>query len=166
MPIPSNSEKAHLYREILNQIETELKDYNSKSYLYQAVIDKLSTLPHFNWTGIYEYDGRREMLDLHPHFIGLPTEHVHIPKGKGVCGTAVATNQDIIVEDVRQLDNYLACSSGTKSEIVVLIKDETRIYGQIDVDSDEVGAFNECDRKGLEKISQFISQTMKQLRID
>jgi L-methionine (R)-S-oxide reductase len=114
-------------------------------------------LPHFHWVGIYWLKGNE--LVLGP-YVGPPTEHVRIPVGRGVCGAAVAENMNQIIEDVRELDNYLACSLETRSEIVVLIRhpDTGKILGQIDVDGTEVGAFDESDEALLEVIGERIAR--------
>jgi len=114
-------------------------------------------LPHFHWVGIYWLKGNE--LVLGP-YVGAPTEHVRIPVGRGVCGTAVAENMNQIVEDVRTLDNYLACSLETRSEIVVLIRHPNtgKILGQIDVDGTEVGAFDESDEALLDVISERVAR--------
>ncbi len=114
-------------------------------------------LPHFHWVGIYWLRGNE--LVLGP-YVGLPTEHVRIPVGRGVCGTAVAENMNQIIEDVRTLSNYLACNLETRSEIVVLIRhpDNGKILGQIDVDGTEVGAFDESDEAMLEVIAERIAR--------
>jgi len=93
----------------------------------------------FHWTGIYELfpDG---MLRLGP-FIGAPTDHVFIGVGEGVCGTAVKEERNQNIPDVTRLDNYLACSTETRSELVVLIRSGKTIHGQIDIDSHDVDAF-------------------------
>jgi L-methionine (R)-S-oxide reductase len=114
-------------------------------------------LPHFHWVGIYWLKGNE--LVLGP-YVGPPTEHVRIPVGRGVCGAAVAENMNQIIEDVRELDNYLACNLETRSEIVVLIRhpDTGKILGQIDVDGTEVGAFDESDEALLEVIGDRIAR--------
>jgi L-methionine (R)-S-oxide reductase len=114
-------------------------------------------LPHFHWVGIYWLKDNE--LVLGP-YVGAPTEHVRIPVGRGVCGTAVAENMNQIVEDVRKLDNYLACSLETRSEIVVLIRHPNtgKILGQIDVDGTEVGAFDESDEALLDVISERVAR--------
>src|SRR5262249_30035495 len=73
--------------------------------------------PRFHWTAIYELYPD-DVLRLGP-FVGAPTDHVFIAVGRGVCGTAVAENRNINVPDVRKASNYLACSSQTRSELVV-----------------------------------------------
>ena len=94
----------------------------------------------FHWTGIYELfpDG---MLRLGP-YIGAPTEHVVIPVGTGVCGSAVSEAKDKNIADVRKESNYLACSTSTRSELVVLIRRGDVIHAQIDIDSHDVDAFD------------------------
>jgi GAF domain-containing protein len=67
---------------------------------------------------------------------GRETEHTRIPVGMGVCGTAVAAGRDQNVPDVRQISNYIACNTFTRSELVVLIRRGATILGQIDIDSD------------------------------
>lgn len=116
-----------------------------------------ASLPHFYWVGIYWLEG--DMLVLGP-YAGPPTEHVQIPVGRGVCGTAVAENANQIVHDVRERDNYLACNLDTRSEIVVLIRhpQDERILGQIDVDGTAVGAFDTTDETFLERLAQAIAQ--------
>lgn len=109
--------------------------------------------PAWDWTGIYLLVD--ETLVIGP-FAGSDTEPEHslIRVGEGVCGTAVAENETQLVEDVRALDNYLACSLSTRSELVVLIHDAGgRIVGQFDVDSDTVGAFSEADASLLEEVA-------------
>ena len=111
----------------------------------------------WDWTGIYLLAD--ETLVIGP-FVGFDTEPEHslIRVGVGVCGTAVAENETQIVGDVRELDNYLACSLDTRSELVVLIHDaEGRIVGQFDVDSDAVGAFSEADASLLEEVAGVVA---------
>jgi L-methionine (R)-S-oxide reductase len=122
--------------------------------LMQLLHDRL---PHFHWVGIYWLKGNE--LVLGP-YVGPPTEHVRIPVGRGVCGTAVAENMNQIIEDVREIENYLACNLETRSEIVVLIRhpDTGKILGQIDVDGTEVGAFDESDEVLLEVIGDRIAR--------
>ncbi|UYP45369.1 hypothetical protein NEF87_001654 [Candidatus Lokiarchaeum ossiferum] len=156
----SNEEKSALYKVIIEKITKTLQNLTTKQEKFDIVIKELSNLPHFQWTGIYEYDEPKAMLTLYPVYIGLPTDHIKIQKGQGVCGTAVETGEDIIVKDVTKLDNYLACSTQTKSEIVVLLKDKQKILGQIDVDSDVAGAFSEIDRQYLNQIADLLVRNL------
>lgn len=111
-------------------------------------------LENYNWTGIYYLEG--ENLTLGP-FFGADTDHRIIPIGQGVCGTAVAEDKNQVIEDVRELSNYLACSLGTRAEIVVLIKKDEKILGQIDIDSDKVGTFDQSDERFLERVASLMA---------
>jgi L-methionine (R)-S-oxide reductase len=92
------------------------------------------------YTSVYLYMVHGDELVLEA-FAGRDTEHTRIPVGTGVCGTAVATGKDQNVPDVRAVQNYLACNTWTRSELVVLIRRGDKILGQIDVDSDEPDPF-------------------------
>ena len=93
----------------------------------------------FHWTGIYELFPDN-VLRLGP-FVGEATDHVFISVGQGVCGSAVADKSNKNIPDVSRESNYLACSSSTKSELLVLIRKGEHIYAQIDIDSHEYDAF-------------------------
>jgi L-methionine (R)-S-oxide reductase len=113
--------------------------------------------PHYRWVGVYRLAG--DTLVLGP-YVGAPTEHTRIPVGRGVCGTAVAEGKNQVVPDVRRLDNYLACSLETRSEVVVLIRRSGRIMGQIDADGHEVGAFDATDEALLEAVAGRLASRM------
>jgi L-methionine (R)-S-oxide reductase len=113
--------------------------YRAADGLTSAVEYLSAASTKFDWVGIYLL--RADMLELGP-YIGATTEHTRIPVGVGVCGTAVARNEDLNIPDVTAVDNYLACSLTTRSELVVLIRHrDGRILGQIDIDSHAHGAF-------------------------
>jgi L-methionine (R)-S-oxide reductase len=105
----------------------------------------------FDWVGIYVLNG--DTLELGP-YIGAPTEHTRIKVGVGVCGTAVARNDDMNVPDVTAADNYLACSLETRSELVALIRDgDGRILGQIDIDSHTPAAFGPGEERAVRQVA-------------
>ena len=112
--------------------------------------------PRFHWTGIYELFPD-DILRLGP-FIGAPTEHVFIGAGQGVCGTAVAERRNMNVPDVRQATNYLACSSDTRSELVVLIRSGEHIWAQIDIDSHDLAAFDDDAEAQVQRIADWLAQ--------
>lgn len=109
----------------------------------------------YDWVGIYLVEG--DTLVLH-NYIGMPTEHTRIPIGKGVCGVAVAEGANQIIGDVTRLDNYVACSVETRSEIVVLIRRGTEILGQIDIDSDLEDAFDKEDEALLGRVAEVLAR--------
>jgi L-methionine (R)-S-oxide reductase len=109
--------------------------------------------PSWDWSGIYLLAG--DTLVLGPRT--APVDHSRIRIGEGVCGTAVSEDRNQIVEDVREVENYLACSLHTRSELVVLIRDSGKIVGEFDIDSDTVGAFTGEDEALLEEMGALIS---------
>lgn len=111
--------------------------------------------PDFHWTGVYELFPDN-VLRLGP-FIGAPTDHVFISVGKGVCGSAVAEGRDKNVPDVSKEPNYLACSSSTRSELVVLIRKGEQIYAQIDIDSHEIDAFDSHTEGEVKKVADWLA---------
>ncbi len=114
------------------------------------VRDLRETLPQASWAGIYWLRG--DELVLGP-YAGPPTEHTTIPVGRGVCGRAVRDDDDQVVTDVREAEDYLACSPTVRSEIVVLLRADGRVIGQIDLDSERLGAFGEGDHCVLRTIA-------------
>ena len=112
--------------------------------------------PLFHWTGIYELFPD-DVLRLGP-FIGAPTDHVFICVGNGVCGSAVAERRNKNIPDVTKEPNYLACSTATKSELVVLIRDHDHIYAQIDIDSHELDAFDPKTEREVEQIAAWLAK--------
>lgn len=123
--------------------------------LDEAVRGLHETDPRFHWTGIYELF-EDNMLRLGP-FVGAPTDHVFIGVGNGVCGTAVAERRNMNVPDVREITNYLACSTETRSELVVLIRHGEKIYGQIDIDSHRVAAFDEKTVAEVQRVADWLA---------
>jgi GAF domain-containing protein len=113
--------------------------------------------PQAGWTGVYWLE--EDVLVLGP-FLGPETEHKRIPVGKGVCGTAVAEGRDQVVADVRERSNYLACSASTRSEIVVLVRSNGKVVGQIDIDSDKIAAFSEDDHSFLKMVANALGSLL------
>ena len=103
----------------------------------------------FWWTGFYRVAG--EELLLGP-FQG-PVACMHIPYGKGVCGTAWKRNETVVVPDVEEFPGHIACSSASKSEIVVPVHGAAgEVTAVLDIDSDRLASFDEVDRVWLERI--------------
>ena len=126
-----------------------------EAILERAVHELHESHPKFDWTGVYELFPD-DILRLGT-FIGAPTEHVFIGVGHGVCGTAVAEKRNINVPDVSKVSNYLACSTSTKSELVVLIRLGDTIFAQIDVDSHECNAFDAASVEHVERVAAWLA---------
>jgi L-methionine (R)-S-oxide reductase len=105
------------------------------------------TLDRINWCGFYLL--RAEELVLGP-FQGKPA-CVRIPLGQGVCGTAAARRETLVVPDVSRFPGHIACDPASRSEIVVPILESGDLRGVLDVDAPEPGRFDEEDRAGLER---------------
>jgi GAF domain-containing protein len=108
------------------------------------------------YTSVYAYMLHDQELVLEAH-AGRDTDHVRIPVGAGVCGTAVAQKQDQNVPDVSAVGNYLACNLYTKSELVVLIRRGDTILGQLDIDSDVVNGFGEHEHEDVKAVADALA---------
>lgn len=104
------------------------------------------------YTSVYLYMLQGDELVLEA-FQGRTTDHTRIAVGKGVCGTAVATGEDQNVGDVHAIDNYLACNTVTRSELVVLIRRGQKILGQIDIDSDVPDPFTPGEEAAVRAVA-------------
>lgn len=102
----------------------------------------------FWWTGFYRVCG--DELVLGP-FQG-PVACYRIRKGRGVCGTAWREESTVVVPDVEAFPGHIACSSESRSEIVVPVRDEGTVVAVLDIDSREPAAFDEVDRQYLERM--------------
>lgn len=145
----------------VEQLIVQLDALQASGAEFEAVLEAVVHGVHqldrrFHWTGIYELFPD-DVLRLGP-FIGAPTEHVFIGVGKGVCGTAVAEKRNMNIPDVSRTPNYLACSSDTRSELVVLIRNGDTIYAQIDIDSHELAAFQEPTVAGIERVADWLAR--------
>ena len=110
------------------------------------------------WTGFYLV--KDEVLQLGP-FQG-PVACYRIERGRGVCGTAWQDNRTVVVPDVEQFPGHIACSSQSRSEIVVPLHDSRgEVAGVLDIDSRELAAFDEKDAHGLELITRAIEKTVE-----
>ncbi len=108
------------------------------------------------YTGVYLYmlDGDQLRLEA---FDGRPTDLTVIAVGSGICGRAIAERRDISVPDVSQADGYLACSTETRSELVVLIRRHDRILGEIDIDSDVLDGFSEAEQRAVGRVADALA---------
>jgi L-methionine (R)-S-oxide reductase len=108
------------------------------------------------YTSVYLYmlHGNELVLEA---FAGRETDHTRIPVGVGVCGTAVATREDQNVPDVRAVENYLACNTWTRSELVVLIRRGELILGQIDIDSDVLAPFTPEEEAAVKQVADALA---------
>ena len=148
-----------VYREIVPQIEALVSGESDLVANLANIAAVLKEAFGFFWVGFYlEKDGE---LVLGP-FQG-PLACTRIAPGKGVCGTSFSSNETLIVPDVDEFPGHIACSSDSKSEIVVPLSGKLgKVYGVLDVDSDVLDDFSETDKDGLEKIASIVSGLYEQ----
>ena len=142
-------EKTEKYRLLERQVAALLEGETDVIAKMANVAAVLHETFGFWWTGFYRVAG--DELVLGP-FQG-PVACMHIPFGKGVCGTAWKRNETVIVPDVEQFPGHIACSSASRSEIVVPVHGpDGTVTAVLDIDSDRLATFDEEDRVWLEKI--------------
>ena len=129
---------------------------------YTAALSNLSamimqTMPDLNWAGFYLMRGGH--LTVGP-FQGNPA-CIHIPVGKGVCGTAAERRETLVVPDVHAFPGHIACDSASRSEIVVPILSGGRVIGVLDLDSPREGRFSNADREALEALVRVIEDEVE-----
>ena len=144
--------KADKYKELYKQLASLLEGESDQI----ANMANMAALLHetfgFWWTGFYIVKG--EQLVLRP-FQG-PIACTRIPYGKGVCGTSWQRQETIVVPDVHEFPGHIACSSLSRSEIVVPIFSNNEVYAVLDIDSKELATFDETDKEWLEKIVELL----------
>lgn len=150
--------RASRYEEIIPQIDALIAGERDLVANLANTAAVLKEVFGFFWVGFYlEKNGE---LVLGP-FQG-PLACTRIKPGEGVCGTAFSNEETIIVPNVDEFPGHIACSSESKSEIVVPLIDENGVvFGVMDVDSDLLDDFDQDDKKGLESIAELIAKTMR-----
>jgi len=153
LSLPTGNDKEEIYQAIVPQIKAVIGGTDDLIANLANVSAILKQAFDFHWVGFYRVTTPKT-LTLGP-FQG-PLACIAIPFGKGVCGKAASEQKTILVPDVDQFEGHIACSSLSKSEIVVPLvhNGETKLV--LDVDSDKVDDFNTIDQKYLEQIVQLI----------
>ncbi|MGN6773785.1 GAF domain-containing protein [Rhizobium sp.] len=143
--------KPEFYRELADQLKALLDgehDPIANAANTSALIFQM--LPDLNWAGFY-FLQREDELVLGP-FQGKPA-CVRIAVGRGVCGTAVERAQSILVEDVHAFPGHIACDAASRSELVVPLFRDGKVFGVIDLDSPLPGRFDGDDQAGIEALA-------------
>jgi GAF domain-containing protein len=144
--------KAERYASLLPQIKALIEGESNLVANLANIAAALHEAFGFWWVGFYLVEG--DELVLGP-FQG-PVACTRIGRGRGVCGTAWQKGQTIVVEDVEQFPGHIACSSASRSEIVVPMWKGNKVWGVLDIDSEKLATFDECDQEWLEKLCQMI----------
>ncbi len=144
--------KEEQYQSLVPQIRALIEGESDLTANLANISAALKEQFNFFWVGFYLV--KDDELVLGP-FQG-PVACTRIQKGRGVCGAAWAEGRTLIVPDVEAFPGHIACSSLSKSEIVVPLIQEDQVVGVLDVDSERLSAFDEVDQKYLEAIVQLI----------
>ena len=144
----------------------QLDGLAAKSATAKDLMTAVVTLLHqnllkYNWVGFYMIDPKdKNMLELGP-FKGSMTPHTRIPLNQGICGAAASTGKTVVVDDVNADSRYLACSTETKSEIVVPIFVRGEVKGELDIDSHFPAAFASEDRDMCEHVAKLVGRWLE-----
>ncbi len=151
-------DKNATYQLLVKQVESLIEGEDNPVGQLANVAALLHETMGWWWTGFYLVKG--DMLQLGP-FQG-PIACYNIKRGKGVCGTAWQQERTIVVPDVEQFPGHIACSSLSRSEIVVPLRNDSGIVaGVLDIDSKELATFDDVDAHWLEQIAIVITQSVK-----
>lgn len=147
--------------DILKQrISSIIDGADTKENKLQAICDYLETkISYYDWVGFYFKNGNKDELKL-AQFTGEPTEHIIIPFGRGICGQVAVSNENFVVQDVSEQDNYISCGWKVKSEIVIPIFVNGENIGQIDIDSHTANTFTSKDEELLEYICTKVTRIL------
>ena len=148
--------KKEQYQLLLSQVKAMVKDESDPIANMANVAALIQEAFRFWWTGFYRVIDKQ--LVLGP-FQG-PVACTRIGFGKGVCGTSWKERQTIVVEDVEQFPGHIACSSESKSEIVVPLYKGEEVIGVLDIDSEHLATFDETDQHWLEQIAEVVSAVL------
>lgn len=138
--------------QLKDKVDGIISSTNSREEKLQQICDYLAgEISYYDWVGFYFKNGDKEELKL-AQYNGEPTDHTIIPFGKGICGQVAVSNENFVVQDVSEQDNYISCGWKVKSEIVIPIFVNEENIGQIDIDSHTVNPFTPQDEELLEHV--------------
>ncbi|KPZ54712.1 MULTISPECIES: GAF domain-containing protein [Pseudoalteromonas] len=151
-------QKHDFYQSLVKQTESLIAG-ESNVIANMANVSALlfTSLEDVNWAGFYFMDSPSELV-LGP-FQGNPA-CIRIPVGKGVCGTAAATLETQLIEDVHAFEGHIACDAASNSEIVVPIMKNDKIVAVLDIDSPTIGRFDTDDQAGLEALVKCLEASL------
>lgn len=149
------------YNELISQIEVFANDADHPISVLSNCAAVMKTIfpEEYFWVGFYIVEGGE--LYLGP-FQGTPA-CTRIKYGRGVCGTAWKEQRSLVVEDVEKFPGHIACSSLSRSEIVVPLKHNGVVVGEIDIDSTQLSTFDDEDRISLETAADIIAPHLTKL---
>ena len=158
--IPTGLPKTEVYAALLPQLHALVEGENDTIANLANIVAALKEAFGFFWIGFYfvKQENDQEVLVLGP-FQG-PVACTRIGFGKGVCGAAWKERKTFVVPDVDQFPGHIACSSLSRSEIVVPVFVNQKVAGVLDIDSTELSTFDQDDAKALEEVAKLISKIL------
>ncbi|HEV2429136.1 MAG TPA: GAF domain-containing protein [Thermoplasmata archaeon] len=147
----------------LLQVDAILSRLSGRAALAEVCRFLRQEFRHYPWVGIYRREG--PLLRLAAYDGPQPTEHETIPIGQGVCGRAAREARSIVVADVRTAPEYLACFRETRAEVVVPVGTADGVLGEIDIDGNEVNAFDASDVAFLEQVAGRLARVLADVAI-
>ena len=154
--IPDNLRKEEKYSVLRDALASLISDETDITAILSNVSAAIQETFNFLWVGFYLVKDKE--LVLGP-FQG-PVACFRIKFGQGVCGTSWKNNKSIIVPDVDKFPGHIACSSKSKSEIVIPIMKKNTVFGVLDIDSEEYSTFSEVDEKHLKEIIKIVEKKL------
>jgi len=150
-------EKKEKYELLLQQVESLIVGETNKVGVLANVSAAIHEAMGFFWTGFYLVNDNELILGPFQGSVAC----YHIPYNKGVCGTAWARRQTVVVPDVEEFPGHIACSSLSRSEIVVpVFNASNEVVAVLDIDSKELATFDEVDQYYLERIVRIVSRAV------
>ena len=155
--VDKNLSDEEIYKSLLVQIESLIDPHDpSLSNLTNFTAALKDSINKISWVGFYIL--KESKLFLGPFQGKVACTEIEV--GKGVCGTAAEKGKTVIVESVDEFPGHIACDGGSKSEIVIPIIVNKKVWGVLDLDSYELSAFNETDKKYLEELCFILSNNL------
>lgn len=157
--------KKEIYKELIKDLSPLIENENNVIGILSNVSSLIKERLNFWWVGFYLVSHTRSNKENGELLLGPfqgPIACYRIGYGKGVCGTSWKNNQTIIVDNVEEFPGHIACSSLSKSEIVVpIIGEDSEVLGVLDIDSEFLATFDIVDKEYLEKVATILSPIIR-----
>jgi len=145
------------FSELLDEVRKVVAGKGDEWGRLRAVCDLLyESVEHYDWVGFYIAEEGGKVLVLGP-YRGKPTEHIKIEVGRGVCGRVAQSKQPVIIDDVSEEKDYLACDPEVRSEIAVPVFKAGEFVAELDIDSRQASAFGEDDLHFLRQVAALVA---------
>jgi len=153
--------KERRYASFLSDVALLIQDEHDEISVLANVAAAIKETFGFFWVGFYLVKGKQDASQLYLGPFQGPTACYRIGYGRGVCGSAWKQRQSLVVPDVEQFPGHIACSSLSRSEIVVpIFSKDGEVVGVLDIDSTELATFDDIDREYLEQVCQLLTRNL------